>query len=444
MVETLPASIPRSTTKTPLPIITANKITTEEAILDMTPAWFEPIKPPSPDKIRLPVNYNKDSPIEVRTYDCLSVCRTMMKKTNNVDFVTEPFLPNVDNTETLVVVLNELLYQMGTHIAFTNEEFTYDDSDYRTACGIMNLGSIHSFLTSQGTFDTAKFSLHLKLKYDEIITSNETLKNFVLTLINEISTVLQCDKNFVRVFSVNRSSDVVVQCGITTPQANETKRIAETFKQKLNRNSKSEFSHTLRYLCPTNYDYKLEPVIAVLQLQPSDFEPHYNRFYPDAKTETRGGYPYHFPKGWYRHALKVDNKYKTHPLWLGMTNSKGEWAAAFHGTNAGAAKGIKEHGLLHEFVTSDVMKDDAERQYPSIPKVKGLYVATHCEAAASYSRTFDVPNPKGEKITYKVVFQCRVRPGKFTEHQRPVSVGYAWRVFDERAIRPYGLLLKKS
>ncbi|CAF5021155.1 unnamed protein product, partial [Rotaria sp. Silwood1] len=161
--------------------------------------------------------------------------------------------------------------------------------------------------------------------------------------------------------------------------------------------------------------------------------------------ETRGGLPYYFPQGWYRHALKVIDKYPDDKAWLGMNNGPGEWAVAYHGTKADAVKDIKNKGLLHELVRVDLMKDEAKLQNPSIPDVKGLYVATHCErGAARYTHLFAVKDDSGETKNYRVVFQCRVQPGKFTVHSSPVNDGMAWRVFDEKAIRPYGLLLKKT
>jgi hypothetical protein len=430
---------------TPLPIVTPNEVTTEKAILDVTPAWFEPVKPVTPDKIRLPDTYNENSPTDVRTYNCLSAYRSMIKKEDKIDFVAEPFSSAVDDTETLIVVLNELAYQLGARLTFTHADFKYNDSDYRTACGVTNLGSIHSLLASEGNFQTAKFDLHLKLDYNQITASTETLRNFVLTTINDISTMAHCNKDFIRVFSVSRISSVLVAFGITTPQPVETKKVAESLKQELNHISTSERQDIFQYLFPEHYDYKLEPALAFLQLQESDFEPRYNRDYPHAKVETRGGYPYYFPQGWYRHALKVTDKYQDGQVWLGMNNSPGEWAVAYHGTKSRGARGIVDQGLLHSFGSEDFCKNDAMKQYPWIPDVKGLYVATHCQGGASrYTESFKVKDSTGANRDYEVVFQCRVEPGKFTEHKRPVKVGMAWRVFDEKAIRPYGLLLKSS
>ncbi|CAF3191249.1 unnamed protein product, partial [Rotaria sp. Silwood2] len=182
----------------------------------------------------------------------------------------------------------------------------------------------------------------------------------------------------------------------------------------------------------------METAPTFLQLQESDFDPRFNRNYANAQEEKRGGRPYHFPQGWYRHALKVEDKYPNDKAWLGMNNSPGEWIVAYHGTKPGVVKSIIDTGLQHKFVTADACKAAAE-QDPRIPKVKGLYVATHCEGGASiYTGSGTrIEGPAGTFKTYHTVFQCRVENNKFTEHTGPVNVGLALRVFDEKAIRPY-------
>ena len=430
---------------TPLPIVTPGQVTNKKAILDVTPAWFEPIKPVTPDKIRLPVKYNKNSPIDVRTYDCLSNYRSMTKKSANIDFVAEPFSPAVNDTETVIVILNELATQLGARLSFTNTSFEYGDSDYRTACGVTNLGSIHSLLASEGNYQTAKFDLHLNLSYDQITASTESLKKFILETINDIATIAQCNKDFIRVFSVSQVDSALIGFGITTLELEETKEVAESLKEKLNNSSTIQSQGIFEHLLQEDYDYKLEPALAFLQLQKSDFESSYNRAYPNAVTEIRGGHPYYHPQGWFRHGLKVVDKYPDDKVWLGMNNSPGEWAVAYHGTNPKAVRPIKDQGLLQSRVATDQMKVEAKQKNSSIPDVKGLYVATHCEGGASgYADSFEVTGSNNVTKNYQVVFQCRVKPGKFTEHKGPVSVGKAWRVFNEKAIRPYGLLLKSS
>ncbi|CAF3408299.1 unnamed protein product [Rotaria socialis] len=453
IVELPPPTLIEKIISKPVPIVTPNQITAENATVDVTPEWFKQMKPVPKEKIRFPASYKENSPKDIRTYECLSVYRSMVKKTDNIDFVAEPFSSAVNNTETLVVVLNELANQFGARLTFTDANFQYKDSNYRTACGIANLGSIHSFLATERNFQTAKFNLHLNLNYNDIIRSPGTLENFVLKMINDTSAIARCDKDFIRVFSVKSTSSIHVEVGITTPEIYQTKKVAEIVKESLRNISKGKrpdivqdsVPYTFQKLIPYDYDYKFETVIAFLQLQMSDFDPRYNRDYPNANTEIRGGFPYYFPQGWYRHALKVDDKYFEDQAWLGMNNGPGEWAVAYHGTQSNAVKGIKNDGFLQDFTSRDLMKDEAKCQNQSVPDVKGLYVATHCEGGASiYSRPFTIKDSKDASKNYKIVFQCRVQPEKFTQHQTPVDVGMAWRVFDEKAIRPYGLLLKTS
>ncbi|CAF4154665.1 unnamed protein product, partial [Rotaria magnacalcarata] len=437
--------VPTNTMAAPVPTVTSTSHTDKVTTLAVTPVWYESVKSPPANKIRLPVHYRKDSPTHVRTFECLSIYRSMKIKDQPIDFVDEPFISTIDNTETVVVVINELVHQLGARLTFTEQTFKYDDSDYRTACGIGNLGSIHSMIAAGQNIQTAKFNLHLKLNYDDVTSCAKTLQDFTIEFINNLAAIVDCKKEFIRVFSISRASSINVECGITMMEFQQTKILAEKLKQALNRMSSKQREGILQYLIPESYDYDWQPTFSLLQLQESDFDPQYNRDYPDAEEDMRGGRPYFLPEGWYRHALKVNDKYETDHVWLGMDNSPGEWSVAYHGTKSGVVRNIVDKGLKHEFVTADACKEDAESQNPSIPKVNGLYVATHCEGGASgYTDDFEVQDSSGISRNYQVVFQCRVENGKFTEHPGPVEVGLALRVFDERAIRPYGLLLKET
>ena len=436
--------IPTDSIAAPTPHVTAVAVTKERTTLDVTPVWFEPIKLPAADKVRLPAHYKKDSPADVRTFECLAMYRSMVQKGQPIDFVSQPFTAAVNNTETVIVVLNELMQELSGRLTFTEKAFQYDDSDYRTACGIGNLGSIHTMINGGENLQTAMFELHLALDYDNVTSSPQTLRDFTVNLINDLSTKLTCKKEFIRVFSVSRASSIYAGVGITTPQIEETRRLADQLRQKLNLLAPTQQGAILQYLINGSYDYKWQAAISYLQLQQSDFDPRFNRDYPQAQEEKRGGRPYYFPQGWYRHALKVEGKYPNDQAWLGMNNSPGEWGVAYHGTAPGAVKNITATGLQHRFFTQDACEPEAKRMMPSIPNVKGLYVATHCERGASiYCRGgFQVEGAPGTRKTYFVVFQCRVQNGKFTEHRGPVNEGLALRVFDEKAIRPYGILLK--
>ncbi len=161
-------------------------------------------------------------------------------------------------------------------------------------------------------------------------------------------------------------------------------------------------------------------------------------------VEQRGSLPYYFPIGWYRHALKVVDKFPDDKLWLGKDNVDGEWAVAFHGTKGIAVKGIKEKGLL--ITKFDAKREEAVEQRGTSFDKPGLYVATHCTGGAhpQYTAPFDIQQSPDVVEKFRVVFQCRVKPGAYTTHRSPVVKGHAWRFVDTDAIRPYGILVKSE
>jgi len=161
-------------------------------------------------------------------------------------------------------------------------------------------------------------------------------------------------------------------------------------------------------------------------------------------VDRRGGLPYYLPIGWHRHALKVIDKFPDDKLWLGCSNVKGEWPVAFHGTHGRAVKGIREKGLL--ITQIDVMRDEAVQKAGRDVDKPGLYVATHCDGGAHpmYTKPFTVPLSQNKNETFRIVFQCRVKPGAYTTHTSPVTTGEAWRFVDPDAIRPYGILVKNE
>ncbi|CAF1312542.1 unnamed protein product [Didymodactylos carnosus] len=428
------------------PKIKVHHVTDTSAKIDTTPFWFDQIEPIDRRKICLPTNYDSVSPIDYQTIDCLSRYRTMESK-KSLNFVNDPFQGTVNDSETLVIALNDVVQQCNVNLSFTNGNFKYDDSDYRIACGIADLGSIHSLIASGDNIQTAKFQFRFNLKYDDIVKTNETVQNFILRLLNAIAEIIQCQTQFVRVFSLdkNTSDEISVQFGVTAPQQNDTKIFAENLNKKAS--GLSQQNNVLSYVIPDNYKYVLEPAVSHLQLQKSDFDPKYNMDYRNYHTEEdqRGNRPYYFPIGWYRHALNVKDKYPNDELWLGMKNSSGEWSVAYHGTRAEAVKDITREGLLNSKTRKDACKQEAINQVGSIAAGNGIYLATHCQGGADmYTTTFQVKNKNGREVRYKTVFQCRVQPDKFTEHDFPVCSGKALRVYDEKAIRPYGILIKEE
>ncbi len=152
------------------------------------------------------------------------------------------------------------------------------------------------------------------------------------------------------------------------------------------------------------------------------------------------------PIGWFRHALNVQDKYKDGQTWLGCINAEGEWPVAFHGTKSGVVSDIVHHGLSTDKVKRDIMKEKAIELTGKEADLPGLYVATHCNGGShpQYTTPFTVPVSSDKSENFCIAFQCRVEPGKFTTHTEPVTVGEAWRIVDSKAVRPYGILLKKE
>ena len=189
-------------------------------------------------------------------------------------------------------------------------------------------------------------------------------------------------------------------------------------------------------------------LLTYLQLRPSDFDTKHNFDYKKKglqAVDRRGGYPYYLPIDWYRHALDISQKYPQDNIWLGHKNIPGEWPVAFHGTHSQAVSNITKDGFLISKVKTDSMRHEAIKQIGSKADRPGLYLATHCKGGAhpAYTKTFPVAMPGGKTERFRIVFQCRVKPGSFTKHTRPVNIGEAWRVVDPDAVRPYGILIKR-
>lgn len=157
----------------------------------------------------------------------------------------------------------------------------------------------------------------------------------------------------------------------------------------------------------------------------------------DTETYTRGGEVYERPCGWQRFGLKVLDKYDGN-TWLGnqyrSTQSvPGEWPVSYHGTSKEGAEGIIE----------GFYKPGSRDRHG-----RGVYSTPHISVARHYTSTFISKTGK----TYRVILQNRVNP----EFREIHNNNLYWLVqipdgksekeeqaMIERAIRPYGLLLKE-
>ncbi|XP_036961745.1 uncharacterized protein LOC119023741 isoform X1 [Acanthopagrus latus] len=171
------------------------------------------------------------------------------------------------------------------------------------------------------------------------------------------------------------------------------------------------------------------------------FEPGFDydfRAVKDTVTYYRGEEEYQRPCGWKRFAIKVLDKYSDGNTWLGNPSRStksvpGEWPVSYHGTSQrGAAR------IIEGFYESGD-GDTYGRGIYSTPDIS--------EADTYYAKTF---NEKGQD--YKVILQNRINP----EIRKVCEKAKYWLIsipagtskndeqkMVERAIRPYGLLLKE-
>lgn len=159
----------------------------------------------------------------------------------------------------------------------------------------------------------------------------------------------------------------------------------------------------------------------------------------DVETYHRGGEVYERPCGWQRFALRVLGDYEDN-TWLGTryrsTESvPGEWPVSYHGTSKKGAEGIIE-GYY--------------KPGPGDAYGRGIYSTPYLSEAIPYSKTFTC---KKNGKTYSVILQNRVNP-TYREKHRHDKKYWLVRVpkgtskeeeqkMVQRAIRPYGLLLKE-
>ena len=368
----------------------------------------------------------------------------------SINFREQPLRVGEQQTETLILGLESFAQQHGCALSFDNEEHQFNNSIYRAAGGVVDLGSCHLLATD--SLLTAMFEFQMDLDYSDITRSKDSVKKFVGDFCATISQKLPCDTETVRVFSIKRMNEQgksEVKFGLTTPNMEKTKQLARDLQVQ----ARSGFSkHTiLGHVLRAQYEYTLEPALKFLKLRPEDLAPEHNYDYRQPgvpREDVRGSVPYYLPIGWYRHALRVVHKYGKDETWIGRKNAPGEWAVAYHGTKADAVIGIVNESLRTDLVQRDVMRAEAMQQIGSEAAQTGVYVATHCEGGSypQYTKEFTVPVSPGKVEKFSVVFQCRVKPGTFTRHKHPnvIRQGEAWRFVDPHCVRPYGILLKKE
>ncbi|CAF4364343.1 unnamed protein product, partial [Rotaria sp. Silwood2] len=299
-----------------------------------------------------------------RPYKTVAKYRRMVGK--STDFNAQPLCIGEDEIETTVLGLNSFSEKHGCNLIFTDEEHRLDNSIYRTACGVADLGSIHLLATD--AVQTATFCFIMDFDFNsEFQQSKKKVDTFVMDFSQAVSTILSCNTNSIRVFSISKmekeKKKSEVKFGVTSPEPSKTEQLAKLLKT----HALAGFSgdKILGRVIARDYDYTWKPALQALKLHINDLAPEYNYDYrpsyvPD--TLQRGGHTYFLPRGWYRHALSVLHKYEKDPKWLGQSNTEGEWPVAYHGTKSWAVASIVQQGLMTGAVKVDVMRPEAIQQ----------------------------------------------------------------------------------
>lgn len=158
-----------------------------------------------------------------------------------------------------------------------------------------------------------------------------------------------------------------------------------------------------------------------------------------AETEPseRGGVMYQEPVGWKKFAVRVKGKFDDGDnAWLCLDGRKGEWAVAYHGTNAAAMLNIISGGMrVGERQAYKDFKDKRTGEQIGC----GIYCTPNVNTAAEFSPPVDID---GRSLQF--VFQCRVRPEAIKRIHEEVGreSGAYWLINDPADIRPYGVLVR--
>jgi ubiquitin len=164
-------------------------------------------------------------------------------------------------------------------------------------------------------------------------------------------------------------------------------------------------------------------------LDPSSLDPHYDFDFTNIKDEnkkfTRGGIKYVRPCGWERFAIKVSDKFEN-LVWLGATDTPGEWPVSYHGTGSNQAKTIAMDGY-------DLTKGKR------FAFGYGIYSTPDIKVAEKYAIKYSYKNEQ-----YLVVLQNRVNPTTLVKISADeTGVGEYWISPSDKDIRPYGVCIRK-
>ena len=375
---------------------------------------------------------------------------------------------NVEQTETVISVLNTLLESLGIKAGIT--ENSNDDSYLKQrylggmefASQIMRL----SFPTSsifalesenQLNLSATEIELNLIGNMQLIPVGSNQRQLFVECLEQDLASAVGVHSNAVLVKEiVSNGKELTIVVVITTDpvsQKSGSDSLNELIQQISNKDSKIFGGIVSRSVVSYNKtSMKTVPIFQYFEMCPSDFDTRYNKDYTSLQpshTKKKGNRPYYPPIEWYRHALNV-SKYGADSTWIGSANIATEWPIVYHGTSGSAVKPIASGGF--KTGSADAYGPQARQMNPKVNNYNncGVYCSPDISVCENdgYVKQVTIPIKNNGTSTFAVAFMCRVDLSLVTEH-KVASGKYAkncplyWRVMHESGIRPYGLLLKK-
>jgi len=162
----------------------------------------------------------------------------------------------------------------------------------------------------------------------------------------------------------------------------------------------------------------------------SVFEPSYDydfRNIEDGNSQFfRGGRQYHRPCGYERKALRVLDRFPGGNDWISRQDARG-WVNAYHGTLPINMNSICNDGLR------------AGGSNGVDIRIGAVYGAgVYCSPFINYAKGY-APTVTIDGKSFRIIFQCRVRPGSFSEHAN----GRIWLVSEQEDIRPYSICIEE-
>ena len=150
-------------------------------------------------------------------------------------------------------------------------------------------------------------------------------------------------------------------------------------------------------------------IMGACKLSKSQLDPRGNRSSGWGVNENRGNKPYNPPLGWIGIGLNVMDKYENN-IWIGMSNSPGEWCVAYHGVgNNTASDKVKNstgciikgsfrpgRGQAHK---------NCQDKYHYGTVGEGVYCTPFPATAERYAGISEINGKK-----YKTILMVRVKP----------------------------------